>query len=100
MLIRTVRMTLRPEAVPAFLDMFREARAQIRAFPGCRHLELWQDEKFPNIFTSYSHWQSAEALERYRESAFFRETWRTASAFFAAPAVAHSCVAVGGAPDH
>lgn len=94
MLIRTVRMTLRPEAVPAFLDMFKEARAQIRAVPGCRHLELWQDERFPNIFTSYSHWQSAEALERYRESAFFRETWRTASAFFAAPAVAHSSVVI------
>ena len=94
MLIRTVRMTLRTEAVPAFLEMFEDVRTQIRAFPGCRHLELWQDEKFPNIFTSYSHWQSAEALERYRQSALFQEAWQTASAFFAAPAAAHSSVAI------
>ncbi len=99
MLIRTVRMTLRPEAVPAFLELFKDVRAGIRAFPGCGYLELWQDERFPNIFTSYSHWHSAEALERYRESSFFQETWQTASAFFAAPAIAHSSVVVNYGTD-
>ncbi len=90
MVIRTVRMTLRPAGLKAFLDLFLAAQPRIQAFPGCCHLELWQDERFPNIITSYSHWTSAAALEEYRKSPFFKETWRAASALFAAPALAHS----------
>ncbi len=41
MLIRLVRMTFRPDALEAFLALFDASAPQIRAFPGCRHLELW-----------------------------------------------------------
>ena len=50
MLIRVVRMTFRKEAVAAFLENFDANKEKIRNFPGCIHLELWQDENHKNIF--------------------------------------------------
>jgi quinol monooxygenase YgiN len=90
MLIRTVRMTFRPEAVPEFLAMFEETAPQIRGFAGCRHLELWEDVRFPNILTTYSVWVDEEHLHAYRASPLFTSTWARTRKWFAAPAVAHS----------
>lgn len=90
MLIRIVRMTLQPDALKAFLEHFDAAAPQIRAFEGCRHLALWQDARFRNICATHSHWDDAEALKRYRQSAFFRRTWGEVKPFFAAAPAAHS----------
>jgi quinol monooxygenase YgiN len=91
MLIRTVRMTFRPDRVEDFLaEIFRPSAPRIRAFPGCRHLELWRDERFPNILTTCSHWDDAAALEEYRTSELFLSTWARTTPLFAAPAAAHS----------
>ncbi len=83
-------MTFRPDALEAFLALFDASAPQIRAFPGCRHLELWQDQRFANVLTTCSHWDDAEALERYRRSDLFRETWARTKPFFAAAPQAHS----------
>jgi quinol monooxygenase YgiN len=83
-------MTFRPEARAAFLEHFDAAAPRIRAFEGCRHLELWENERFPNVCTTYSLWASEEALARYRESALFGETWAKAKPLFAAAPVARS----------
>lgn len=98
MLIRTVRMTFRPDRVDDFLkDIFEPSAPMIRAFPGCRHLELWQDARFPNILSTYSRWDDEAALERYRASELFQTTWARTTPLFAAPASAHSqVVLVGG----
>lgn len=90
MLHRTVRMTFRPEALDAFLEIFDASAPQIRAVAGCLHLELWQDERFPNILTTYSRWTDGEALHRYRHSDLFRTTWVRTKPLFAAPPIAHS----------
>lgn len=90
MLVRTVRMTFRPDRLDDFLVLFRASAPRIRAFPGCRHLTLLQDARFPNILTTYSLWESADALERYRTSDLFQTTWAETKPLFAAPPVAHS----------
>lgn len=90
MLVRIVRMTFAPDALPAFLNLFDDAAAQIRAFDGCRHLELWQDVRYPGVVTTYSHWDDGEALHRYRHSELFRTTWNRTKPMFAAPPSAHS----------
>lgn len=90
MLIRTVRMTFRPDALEAFEALFEAAAPRIRAFPGCQHLELWRDASSPNILTTYSHWATAEALEAYRNSTLFKETWRKTRPLFSAPPRAFS----------
>jgi quinol monooxygenase YgiN len=90
MLIRLVRLTLVPDAVPAFLDRFDRTAPQIRAFDGCEHLELWRDARYPNVCTTHSRWRDAEALEAYRASDLFRTTWRAVKPLFAAAPEARS----------
>ena len=90
MLLRTVRMTFRPDRLDAFHALFRDARPRIRAVDGCLRLELWADVRFPNVLTTYSEWASAEALEGYRQSDLFRTTWARTTPLFAAAPVAHS----------
>lgn len=83
MLIRIVRMTFRPEEVKRFLDNFDANKEKIRNFPGCRHLELWQDENQKNIFMTFSHWDSEEALNQYRDSELFKSLWSYTKTLFA-----------------
>jgi heme-degrading monooxygenase HmoA len=74
-LIRVVRMTFRSEEIPTFLENFEANKVLIRNFPGCSHLELWQDENQKNIFITYSHWESETALNQYRDSQLFKSVW-------------------------
>ncbi|MCH6201058.1 antibiotic biosynthesis monooxygenase [Aquiflexum sp. LQ15W] len=90
MLIRVVRMTFREEAVEAFLENFEANKQKIRNFPGCSHLELWQDENNKNIFMTYSHWQSEESLNQYRDSQLFKSVWSFTKTLFAEKPVAFS----------
>lgn len=83
-------MTFRPEAVEAFLEIFDASAPKIRAFPGCLHLALWQDRQYPNILTTHSHWTGPDALDRYRQSALFKEAWGKTRPLFAAPPLAFS----------
>jgi quinol monooxygenase YgiN len=83
MILRVVRMTFRPESVPAFLENFEKNKSAIRSFPGCQHLELWQDENSENIFLTYSHWESEEYLNQYRDSELFKSVWSFTKALFA-----------------
>ncbi len=84
MVIRIVRITLRPEAVEDFLVLFDAAAPKIRAFDGCRHLELWRETGLAHVMTSYSHWTQPIALDRYRQSVLFKETWAKAKPLFGA----------------
>lgn len=89
-LIRIVRMTFHPDAVDTFLTHFDRAAPEIRRFPGCMHLELWQEVEFPNRCTTYSRWRDEKALDAYRDSDLFRSTWRAVKPLFAAPPRAFS----------
>ncbi len=82
MIIRVVKLSLQPEKVADFLQLFEQKKHKIEAWDGCTHLELWQDEKDPNILFTYSHWASEAQLNAYRYHPFFRETWAVAKSFF------------------
>jgi heme-degrading monooxygenase HmoA len=90
MLIRIVKMTFKEEAIAIFLPFLNERKERIRHFPGCRHLELWQDKHHPAVYFTYSHWENEEALDHYRYSEFFKETWAFTKQHFAAKAEAYS----------
>lgn len=83
-------MEFRPEAVAQFEALFAERKMRIRHFEGCLHLELWREEGRPEVYFTYSHWESEAHLDRYRFSAFFKETWGLTKALFATPARAWS----------
>ena len=97
MLIRIVRMTFHPDAVDAFMDHFDRAAPLIRSFPGCEHLELWRDLHAPYCCTTYSHWADQDALDAYRQSDLFRETWTEVKPLFAARPEARSYARVRSA---
>lgn len=90
MLIRIVRMTFKPEGVADFLENFHANKESIRNFPGCHHLELWQDENKKNIFLTYSHWESEQRLNQYRDSELFKSVWTFTKVLFSEKPVAFS----------
>jgi quinol monooxygenase YgiN len=89
-LIRIVRMTFQPGTEAAFLENFEAHKLKIRNFPGCQHLTLCQDLHEKNIFVTYSHWESEEALNQYRDSQLFKSVWAATKALFAAKPEAFS----------
>lgn len=90
MIIRIVKMQFEVKKVPDFLSLFEERKEKIRSFPGCDHLELWEETIGSGVFFTYSHWKTEEDLENYRKSDFFMDTWSKTKSLFAARAEAWS----------
>jgi heme-degrading monooxygenase HmoA len=88
MIKRIVQLTLEPEFIEEFKVFFEARKATINSFEGCTFLELWQDVQEPHKFFTHSIWQSEDHLNRYRNSAFFKETWIQTKAMFAEKAQA------------
>ena len=86
-LIRVVKMTFKEDNLDEFRQIFDERKERIGSFPGCTKVELLNDK---NIFFTYSVWDGAESLERYRQSEFFQSTWGLVKPLFAAKAEAWS----------
>ncbi len=83
-------MSFRDQEVHHFLELFRERESLIRNFEGCTHLELWNEKNGSSVFFTYSHWKDENALEQYRHSDLFKDTWKRTKALFAHPAQAWS----------
>lgn len=84
MIVRIVKMTFQGEKINDFLSIFHSEREKIRAFEGCRHVELLNDIHSPDIFFTRSLWESEVHLENYRNSDFFKATWGKTKKLFAA----------------
>lgn len=82
MIRRIVKMTFRKEETEAFRSIFQSSAPHIRSMPGCRHLELWQDQDDERVFFTFSYWESKQDLENYRMSALFTSTWEKTKALF------------------
>ena len=81
-LTRIVKMVFQPDRISQFIQLFDLKKQLIRTFPGCEHLELWQDIYDARIFFTYSRWSTEAALEAYRQSSFFLETWQATRQLF------------------
>lgn len=90
MLVRIVRMTFQTDKVADFHTIFRKSQPVIRSFPGCLHVELLQDASNPHSYSTLSHWENAAALEAYRQSDFFKETWSKTKNLFSDKPLAFS----------
>jgi heme-degrading monooxygenase HmoA len=89
-MIRTVRLTIRPQMQDVFLETFQSHAEGIRQVAGCRHLELWQDRRYTNIYCTLSHWDTEESFDAYRDSELFKRAWQAVKQTFAAPPQAFS----------
>lgn len=83
-------MTFKEGKEQEFLAIFNENKDRIRNFDGCSHLDLLQDTTQPNVFSTYSHWESEAALDAYRHSELFSEVWAETKKLFSAKPIAHS----------
>ncbi|RCR68785.1 putative quinol monooxygenase [Larkinella punicea] len=90
MLVRIVRMTFQETNTADFLAIFEASKQKIRTFSGCLHLELLRDLDNPAVYVTYSHWETPEALEKYRHSELFKTTWAATKRLFAERATAFS----------
>jgi len=90
MLIRIVRMTFDANKVDKFLAVFEESKLKIRTMKGCTHLELMQDYSLPNSFSTYSYWDCEADLNKYRNSAVFKDVWSRTKVLFSDKPIAFS----------
>lgn len=82
MLIRIVKMSFDASHIEAFLNNFDANKSKIRNFKGNRFLELLRDKNNPNIFFTYSYWDSEGDLENYRQSDLFKSVWAKTKPLF------------------
>ena len=82
MVKRIVKLTFQENKIDDFLNIFETSKSRIINFPGCQHVELLQDKDQPTIFFTFSIWDSEEALENYRNSQLFKNTWKKTKALF------------------
>lgn len=94
MLTRIVRMTFKKEEIATFLSLFNNVKTKIRHFEGCQHLELMTDIDNPNVLVTYSIWNNSNALEKYRQSELFKNTWAETKKLFDAKPIAYSLSAL------
>lgn len=90
MIVRIVKLTFREEEIETFKTILEESKEKIRAFPGVLHLEMLQCNQQNNVFFTYSHWENSDALENYRHSELFKNTWAKTKPLFSEKAEAWS----------
>ncbi len=90
MITRLVKMTFRNDQIDSFIEIFIARKQTILSFPGCHHVELWQEINNRNVFFTYSIWENEKDLDHYRYSEFFKETWSITKSKFSEKASAWS----------
>lgn len=82
MIKRIVKLTFKPENVENFKEIFRESRYKIVQSKGCHSVEVLQGINEPNIFFTFSIWDSEADLNLYRHSELFQRTWQKTKVLF------------------
>ena len=90
MIVRIVKLSFEENKVKDFLILFQEIKTTIRTFDGCLKMKLLNDLHRPNVFFTYSEWESEAALNKYRFSEFFKSTWIKTKILFSDKAEAWS----------
>ena len=89
MIKRIVKLTIKEEEIDTFKALFLASKSTILSF-NCSFLECLQAKDNPSIFFTYSHWETIDALNRYRHSVEFEKIWKSTKVLFAAKAEAWS----------
>ena len=93
-LTRVVKLTLAPQHMEDFKQIWISHKTGIANMKGCISLQAFQDHKEPHIFFTISQWENEHALDNYRYSDFFKSLWSAVKPMFTAKAMAHSLLPV------
>jgi quinol monooxygenase YgiN len=75
MLTRVVKLHFDAAYLDQFLAHFETVKWQVAQFPGCKGMQLLQDQTDSCLIFTYSIWDSEDALNNYRNSALFAAIW-------------------------
>lgn len=90
MITRLVKLEFSESFIEDFKQLFTQVNIQISSFEGCMGVNLLQHEKEKNIFFTISKWKNTDALENYRQSDLFKNTWAQVKPHFVKKAEAWS----------
>ena len=82
MITRIVKLTFKEEHIPQFKAIWKESKEKIAAFEGCHFVEMLQSKSPENVCFTYSIWDDEDALNRYRHSELFTNTWAKTKVLF------------------
>ncbi len=97
MIRRIVKLTFQDDKVDEFKALFHSRKEKIVSSKGCHSVDLLQHIQKPNVFFTYSFWESEEDLNAYRHSELFAETWAKTKSMFADKPKAWSTECINGA---
>jgi heme-degrading monooxygenase HmoA len=83
MITRLVKLTIDPNKVREFEEIFVSNKDKIAAFPGCQQVKVMRDVNAPNVYFTHSIWESEEAINNYRKSELFGGIWPNTKKLFA-----------------
>jgi hypothetical protein len=83
-------MVFKPELADNFASYVRTIVDNIAKMPGCHKVYVLRDVNKPNVFFTYSFWDSENYLENYRHSELFRDVWSETKKMFSERAEAWS----------
>lgn len=90
MITRIVKLSIQPDKTSEFLTIFNDSRGIILNFEGCSYVQVFYEINKPNLFFTYSCWDSEEHLNNYRRSEEFENIWKRTKLLFAEKAEAWS----------
>ncbi len=95
MITRIVKLTINPAQKEDFIAVFKTNKHHILAQKGNLDVELLQDKKYPNLFFTYSHWESESDLNLYRKTEVFNKIWKETKSKFCSQPEAWSTYKIG-----
>ena len=75
MIKRLVKMHFSLARSAAFEEIFNSNSENIKSAPGCVSLRLLRGAQDSGLFFTESVWKSESYLDKYRQSALFKDTW-------------------------
>jgi len=90
MIIRVVKLSFDKSNLPEAIQKLEAIAPVVRSMNGCRNLEIGFRLKDRGVVFTYSHWDSVDHLNDYRDSSTFRDFWDDIKSLFSNPAEAYS----------
>ena len=90
MITRIVKLEFKEDKIDEFIQFFDTIKQKVNNFPGCSGMKLYQDLNSPTTVITYSHWESQNDLDKYRESETFGAVWPKIKPWFNAKPAAWS----------
>jgi len=90
MIRRIVKMKFKEDNIQDFIEIFEKSKPAILNMKGCLCVELWKDNHNETIMFTISKWESIADLNNYRDTDFFKSTWKLTKSLFSEKAQAWS----------